>query len=599
MFLSSLECYEESTGFAIADKPDFNLQGANEYTLQHSFSSSLSDIFVGADFPSQPPSPYTSQRYPSLEIQQVSSLILQDDDNGQCARQTKRSVVETDPLSTSLPLSRTSESKVYTLTARNDLVRQLVDLFFDRVSGFIPIFHRPQFYARYLDKRPKDTVGKSLSLETALILNSMMALSARFSSAAHLADVAPIRRGERFAKEAQSIYADGTRLQGDGFAPSLQYLQGCILLSFYHNTHSSTSFGWTLTGVCTRLAYDLGIDVTDEDICQQPDLFLNQWSSPEEWVFREELRRAWWSVWELDTFASTVARRPYTIDGNKMHVLLPCSDERWFQEQPIASAPMGPTPATAWKSLQGSPNQDERAWFLVANFLMALAYDLKAQRRVSQQARAEMQSALTCFSLNLPKQFRLNPSVFVFNDLTFARSNWIITTNIILQSARTYEALTASSSDDTSRSPSASPTSTTLSGEEEQVAAQKCVQHAHEVIRAIKAWSPDYIAYSTPFIVCSLVGPAAMHVLQTRSVGSTALSSLNRDVICLAIAQFARHWGIGSIMLDLTHALNKLIGVDPTALTAREQELAVRYAQIAPSIRGKPRSAGPPAWSTP
>ncbi|EXJ74848.1 uncharacterized protein A1O5_01544 [Cladophialophora psammophila CBS 110553] len=322
---------------------------------------------------------------------------------------------------------------MYTLTVPGKLVRQLVDIFFDRVSGFVPIFHRPQFYARYFHRRREDTIGRHLSLETALIMNGIMSLAARFSNAASFANVAPPCRGQQFAKEAQSIYADATRLQGDGFSPSLQYLQGCILLSFYHNTNSSNSFGWTLTGVCTRLAYDLGIDIIDEDIYEQANTFKNQWASPEEWVIREELRRVWWSVWELDTFASTVARRPYTIDRNKMHVLLPCSDEQWFNEQPIASAPMGPTPATAWKSLQGSPNQDERAWFLVANFLMALAYDLKAQRVVSPQARAEIESALTCFSLNLPSQFRLNPSIFVFNDLTFARSNWIITTNIILQ----------------------------------------------------------------------------------------------------------------------------------------------------------------------
>ena len=260
-----------------------------------------------------------------------------------------------------------------------------------------------------------------------------MALAARFSNAAHFADTAPIYRGDVFAQQAQSIYADATRLQGNGFSPSLEYLQGCILLAFYHNTNSSNSFGWTLTGVCTRLAYDLGIDMIDEEICQQPDLFANQWNTIEEWLHREELRRAWWSVWELDTFASTVARKPYTIDRGKMCVLLPVSDQCWFGEQPIASAPVGNTPATAWRSLQGSPNQDERAWFLVGNVLMALAYDLKASKVVSAQSKAEMESALDCFTLSLPAQFRTSSCRFFFSETTFVRSNWIITTNIILQ----------------------------------------------------------------------------------------------------------------------------------------------------------------------
>ncbi|OAG34855.1 hypothetical protein AYO21_10960 [Fonsecaea monophora] len=597
----------ESMCFSFAEQPSFNIQVGDQYNLQASFSPSLSNFFLEDGFQSA----HFSDAYPCLE-KQANPLNLPDVN---ATSATTQSATEINLATTELPQIQKPKPKLYNLTVADDLVRQLVDLFFDRVSGFVPILHRPQFYARYLQKRREDAIGQNLSLEVGLMLNSIMALSARFSNAAHFADVAPICRGESFAKEAQSIYADGTRLQGDGFVPSLQYLQGCILLSFYHNTNSSNSFGWTLTGVCARLAYDLEIDIVDEDICQQPNLFSNQWSSTEEWVLREENRRAWWSVWELDTFASTVVRRPFTIDRNKMQVLLPCSDERWYEEQPIASAPMGLTPATAWRSLQGSPNQDERAWFLVANFLMALAYDLKVQTGVSPQARAEMESALTCFSLNLPNHFRLNSSMFVFNDSTFARSNWIITTNIILQSARTYEALIVCSSEDVARSPSGSPTNVPFDPDEQRAVAQRCVQHAHEVVRAIKAWSADYIAYSSPFIVCSLVGPAAMHILQTSSEGSSALSSLNRDVVCLGIAQYARHWGLGSIMLglfsplmtfrpslicpDLTRALNKLIGVDPTALTAREQELAIRYAQIAPSIRGKPRSTSLPLSSTP
>ncbi len=260
-----------------------------------------------------------------------------------------------------------------------------------------------------------------------------MSLAARFSNSAYFAGIRPPQRGVLFAKEAQSIYADATRLQGDGFSPSLPYLQGCILLAFYHNTNASNSFGWTLTGVCSRLAYDLGIDLVDENLCDQADSTNSYPNTAADWVLREELRRAWWSVWELDTFASTVARRPYTIDRAKMYVLLPVSDECWFNEQPVASAPMGHTPETAWRSLQGSPNQDERAWFLIANFLMSLAYDLKATKVVSFHSKAEMESALDCLSLALPVQFRTTACSFVFSDSTFARSNWIITTNIILQ----------------------------------------------------------------------------------------------------------------------------------------------------------------------
>lgn len=301
------------------------------------------------------------------------------------------------------------------------------------MSGALPLLHRPRFYAQYISGQGQDGERyQRLPLESGFILNGVLSLSARFSPSLYFASIPPKERGEHFAKQAQSIYAETATSQNEK-SQTLEYLQGCLLLAFYHQTMGPSSFGWMLTGVCTRLAYDLGINTIDEDVCSQLDLDTPQWNSAEDWVLREELRRAWWCVWELDTFASTMSRRPYTIDRNLMQVLLPSSDEQWFAGEPVASAPMGTTCLTAWKSLQGSPNQDERAWFLVANFLMGLACDLAAQKEVSRQAKADMESALSCYALSLPERFRLTSNTLVFNDETFRASNWVIATNIILQ----------------------------------------------------------------------------------------------------------------------------------------------------------------------
>ncbi|KAJ9612791.1 hypothetical protein H2204_014896 [Knufia peltigerae] len=329
-----------------------------------------------------------------------------------------------------------SQPRLYQLTVSNALLRELVDVFFSKINAFLPIFHKPRFYQQYFPNEPQHQglAHRRLPLESALILNGIMSLSARFAQPAEFDGVPPIARGALFAKEAQSIYADAIRSQGEE-APTLPFLQGCILLAFYHSTNCSNTFQWALIGSITRLAYDLGINSVDEDISahHHPDE-QPQWASVEDWVHREELRRAWWAIWELDTFASTVSKRPYMIDRNTMRVLLPVSDEHWFAGHPVASAPMGCTPSTAWKSLQNSPNQDERAWFLIANFLMALANDLMIRgENVQKSAKEEMELAITCFSLSLPEQFRLTCNALVFNDTTFARSNWIIATNIMLQ----------------------------------------------------------------------------------------------------------------------------------------------------------------------
>lgn len=306
-----------------------------------------------------------------------------------------------------------------------------IELFFARVSSFLPIFHRPRFYARYVPQHVSDGERfRQLDLESALILNGIMSLSARFSTSPYWSAITPNERGEVFAQKAKSIFADATSQEDR--TPTLSYLQGCILLAFYHHTNSPSSFGWMLSGVCMRLAYDLGINYVDEDLVGHSTFDRPQWSSAEDWVVREEKRRAFWSVWELDAFPSTMSRRPYAIDRNKIKALLPASDEHWFAAEPIASAFVGSTPATAWKSLQGSPNQTERAWFLVANSLMVLASDMVEQKGVSQQAKEEMESVLSCFALSLPEQFRVTSNPPVFNEQTFASSNWIMATNIML-----------------------------------------------------------------------------------------------------------------------------------------------------------------------
>lgn len=261
-----------------------------------------------------------------------------------------------------------------------------------------------------------------------------MSLSARFSNSPYWSNTPPTSRGEPFAKQAQSIYADATRSVEDR-APTLSYLQGCILLAFYHQSSGPSSFGWTLIGVVTRLAYDLGLNTIDRDAGLSPEFQeqQHQWSSVDEWTSTEELRRAWWSVWELDTFASTVSHRPYAFNPSAIHVFLPVSDERWFSCDPIASAPIGSTLTTAWKSLQHSANQDERAWFLVANFMMRLTCELSAQKGISRESKWEMDCALSCFSLSLPEHFRSTSIPLVFDDDSFRKSNWITATKIMLQ----------------------------------------------------------------------------------------------------------------------------------------------------------------------
>lgn len=319
-------------------------------------------------------------------------------------------------------------------TSSDFLTPLRIECFFTKIHSFVPILHRFDFYNRhvYNSNSPQGERYGSLSSETALILNGMFALAARFSDSIIFEGVPVKERGLSFAAQAEAIYQAAEK-RSDVESHSLVYLQGCILLAFYEQVSGFTSKAWTLTGHCNRLVYDLGLHLLDKDIAPSGDNENTQWSTVQDWVDREELRRAWWSVWELDAFASTLSCRPFAIDRQQMFVLLPAADENWFSKSPIQSDFLRSDFRTAWKSLQTSPNQDERAWYLICNYLMTVAYGIAQLPKTPVQVKRDLESALTCFTLILPRQFNLSSGLLTFDNDNFCRSNWIISTILMLQ----------------------------------------------------------------------------------------------------------------------------------------------------------------------
>jgi hypothetical protein len=257
----------------------------------------------------------------------------------------------------------------------------------------------------------------------------MFALSARFSSSSYFVGTAPKERGAPFAAQAKSIYIDLMRPDKPARS-SLSFLQGCILLAYYEETCGPSFESWLSVGICSRLASELGLDKIDKDLIGVD--YSSQWKSPNEWVEREEKRRAWWLVWELDVFASTVLNRPRAIDKSQIHVLLPVSDAQWFNNCPISSTFIIPDVANAWKTLQDCPNQDVRAWFLVCTFFMATAHDMSRKHKISAQDLADFESSRGCFSLLLPLTFSLCSSSLTFTESNFSTSNWVVSTIFML-----------------------------------------------------------------------------------------------------------------------------------------------------------------------
>lgn len=309
-----------------------------------------------------------------------------------------------------------------------------VDLYFLRIQPFLPLLHEPRFRQKFQVGCLGNDRYSRLSVADALTITAMIALTARFSSNTCFASMLPKEKGKVFARRATALYAQA--LQSDELNEcSLPFLQGCILLAFYEQTHKITTQSWLLIGTCCRLAIDLGLNTVDQHrTCPGEAISAQSGQDSEDtWTHREEKRRAWWAVWELDVFAATILRRPYSISKDQMDVLLPVSDDLWFSDTPAESILLQTDMLHSWQTLETFQNADERAWFLVTTYLMVRASDLAAQHSTATLENIiNFESTLNCFALLLPPSFHLDLIPTPFNESNFAANNWVVLTIFML-----------------------------------------------------------------------------------------------------------------------------------------------------------------------
>ncbi|KAK1856980.1 hypothetical protein CCHR01_00323 [Colletotrichum chrysophilum] len=397
------------------------------------------------------------------------------------------------------------------LEVPQSIATELVRIYFEKIQPWLPLLHRPGFYSRYMtDENSQFAVTSLYSPEDTLILYSMFALAAHHSSNPYFQDVRTAERGKELIKMAKQSYKQ-LRETADG--ASLPYLQGCALLAAYMYTSGPSHQAWVLTGICVRLAYDL-------DLCDMDDE-PEEYKDADEWARLEEKRRAFWVVWELDTFGSTLSNRPCAISRSNMAVQLPVSDEAWFANQPVQSSKLDPLPAKAWKSLTDCDNQSERAWFIIANFLMARVFDPHMRRASSRDSEHdELSGSITCFYLSMTARFGIEMTPLFFDNSSFARCNWVIGAHILVNAARAGLA------------------------DHHESHGMKMQAYSRERDRIIHHWHPEYIALSHPFLICALLPTWTPH--EPLSGTETQLSE---DLEKLVFERYASLWGLGSMMI--------------------------------------------------
>ncbi|GAM33594.1 hypothetical protein TCE0_011f00603 [Talaromyces pinophilus] len=425
------------------------------------------------------------------------------------------------------------------LTVPEQVLTELVHLFFDKIQGWLPLLHRPRFFDLYMkngvfDKRSPPSFSNTESL----LFCGMFALAARHSSSLCFHDIPAPDRGQRFANDANKYYEmDRTSEQN----PTLGYLQGCILLAVFHYTSGPSHRAWILAGDCVRLAYDLNLCNMDE---QQDDC-----PNPTEWSFLEEQRRAFWLVWEIDSFASITSRRPCSINRSMLAVRLPVSDELWFADNPVQSPIIDPRPSAVWKILRDSPNQSERAWYLVANFLMTIASEFAAGRHTGRRDKDELIDAITCYSLVISHIFSLESLELSGPSDDAAKHNWVIGMHMMIVCSRATIR--------TSFAPQR----------------PRMLSFSRHLSRIFYHWQPEYIRLSQPFLACCLLSDLAYPSEETVQALDTPFNS--GDMVKLVLLHYASVWKLASVLLDLRGTL--IHGDHPSTEISFEKRFALYF----------------------
>lgn len=277
-----------------------------------------------------------------------------------------------------------------------------IEIYFDNMVA-LNLFHKPSFY---------DKLGRVISpTEVTALLGAMIAFSVRFQLAEDGVETNTHRRAAHFLNLASEYSNDALKECGD-HTPSLSLLQAFILVAHGQLTQGVLGRAWRTLGTCVRLAYEMNLHLVD---ARGTEHVLNS----RQWSEDEEKRRAWWAIWEMDVFATTIRRTPTAVDWSQLETLLPVDDEHWFDCKPTQSCFFQKDPILRWKALADSGSQSPKAWFIVINSLMKEAQRISSPRGIPNgngpssdrmdEARQRLEviaNAVYCFQLALPSHLK-------------------------------------------------------------------------------------------------------------------------------------------------------------------------------------------------
>lgn len=334
-----------------------------------------------------------------------------------------------------------------------DIIFHLVEVYFESIQPEFPLLHRPSLL--------KCLYSGSLLAErhSPLLLNALFALAAKFTDdprvhsfdlslaqclsgaespvTAHTRKTSRRERGRGFARRASEHFQDTTHeyenLELDANTadkPSILLIQGAVLLSYAELSRGAVHRAYSLISKCVRIAYDAGLDRIDSvEGLQFIDPILGHQTT--DWR-KEELRRAWWCIWELESFVCNILCRTQITNLTNCQTKLPMDDLDWLEgtERPSYFLPSN---FEQWSRLDIEPPCISiLAHRIVAlHFLLAIVGLEGKESSDLSTAYAEIERCATIWRKWLPPEFKSLTQVQYSPDYldSFSKRLWIYVIN--------------------------------------------------------------------------------------------------------------------------------------------------------------------------
>ncbi|KAI0810037.1 fungal-specific transcription factor domain-containing protein [Xylaria sp. FL0064] len=453
--------------------------------------------------------------------------------------------------------AETSDQTAPALEQAGQNASSRTDLYFLHITS-LSLFHRPAFErCVYVELMPE---------QASTLLASMFCLAARY---AHSGDSSDLSRyegtrvllPERFYEIASDATHKQLRSCGDQ-PPPLFLLQALVLTTYHELVIGVRGLAWRSLGLAIRIAYEMGLHLVD---LPSGSTGKEGSKSVEVWIAKEERRRMWWTIWELEVFATTIRRCPISMDQSQHATLLPVEDTFWFEGKKAPSCFLDADPML-------------RAWFILINSFMCDAHSLanpsvpqcvtfgrgqpSGTQRHSRSADIDprlvvLENCVSCFSMALPKQLQYRSDISSLNGTTSRdsttrkRGSDIQAIYVMTQLAKLMILHNDCFRDE--RSGASSQTEEADATTHINALSPKYLHAAEQVVSTVRDATPHHISDGDPLLANTFWMVAAIQIIQATFAemkSERLVAQSNLDLLCLTLILHRDFWNTSSVLVQ-------------------------------------------------